>query len=506
MKDNILFWVSKDLLAFGIANELQKKYDANLYAIVETYDKPKKFFQNQNLVNFKKTWYLDNLNVQNKKPDIEYLKTKESEYDMSLWDIAYSERLFAGYSKYHIFSHDEIFSLLEQEFILFEKILDEAKPNFVIMRIPDFHHLKMFHALCRKKNIKVLIMNRTKFSLNLWYVSQEPNKIDISEKVSEHTIRTISDIDEKLKELDSKKQLKKQSSQGQDFFDMLTKKTLRSILELFLSRGINNDRDRFLDVGRTRTKLLLHTISALLKAKYRESFINNKLKKRVQSDRKFAYFPLHVEPERALLIDSPYFVNQIEVIKNVAKSLPVDYVLYVKEHPIMKKLKWRKTSFYKQIMDLPNVVLIHPDVDSQELIKNCSIVITITGTSGLQAAFFKKPSITFADTIYSKLPSAFRVNNIEELPVLIKTALNTEIDEKELVNIVNHIVENSFEFDNLELVNEFYPFQGAVLSNLELKNEQMENFLDKNKKLFEKLAHEHIKKITKLKENPKVKE
>ena len=157
-------------------------------------------------------------------------------------------------------------------------------------------------------------------------------------------------------------------------------------------------------------------------------------------------------------------------------------------------------------MDLPNVVLIHPDVDSQELIKNCSIVITITGTSGLQAAFFKKPSITFADTIYSKLPSAFRVNNIEELPVLIKTALNTEIDEKELVNIVNHIVENSFEFDNLELVNEFYPFQGAVLSNLELKNEQMENFLDKNKKLFEKLAHEHIKKITKLKENPKVKE
>ena len=489
MKDNILFWVSKDLLNFGIANEIQKKYDANLYAIVETYDKPKKFFQNQNLVNFKKTWYLDNLNVQNKKPNIEYLETKESQYDMNLWDIVYSERLFSGFNKYHIFSH--------------EKILDEAKPNFVIMRIPDFHHLKMFHALCRKKNIKVLIMNRTKFSFNLWFISQEPNKLDIAENISESTISSISDINEKLKELESKKQLKKQSSQGQDFFDMLKKKTLRSILELLLSRGINNDRERFLDVGRTRTKLLLHTISGLLKSKYRESFINNKLKKHVQSDRKFAYFPLHVEPERALLIDAPYFVNQIEVIKNVAKSLPVDCALYVKEHPIMKKLNWRRTSFYKQIMDLPNVVLIHPDVDSQELIKNCSIVITITGTGGLQAAFFKKPSITFADTIYSKLPSAFRVNNIEELPVLIKTALNTEIDEKELANTVNHIVGNSFEFDNIDLIDESYPFHGAVLTNLELKNEQMENFLDKNKKLFEKLTHEHIKKITKLKENHK---
>ena len=57
--------------------------------------------------------------------------------------------------------------------------------DFVIMRIPDFHHLKMFHALCRKKNIKVLIMNRTKFSFNLWFISQEPNKLDIAENISE---------------------------------------------------------------------------------------------------------------------------------------------------------------------------------------------------------------------------------------------------------------------------------------------------------------------------------
>ena len=37
----------------------------------------------------------------------------------------------------------------------------------------------------------------------------------------------------------------------------------------------------------------------------------NNLKKHVQSDRKFAYFPLHVEPERAVLIDAPYFAEEV---------------------------------------------------------------------------------------------------------------------------------------------------------------------------------------------------
>ena len=113
MKDNILFWISKDLLHFGIANSLQKNNGANLYAIIESFDKPKKFFQNQKFVNFKKTWYLDNLTTSKKHPDIEFLKSKENQYGINLWSIAYSERYFSGFTKYHVFSHDEILSFFE---------------------------------------------------------------------------------------------------------------------------------------------------------------------------------------------------------------------------------------------------------------------------------------------------------------------------------------------------------------------------------------------------------
>ena len=57
MKDKILFWLDAHLLYFCIAYALQKKYTADYSAIIDVTYKPKKFFQQQKLVNFNKTWF-----------------------------------------------------------------------------------------------------------------------------------------------------------------------------------------------------------------------------------------------------------------------------------------------------------------------------------------------------------------------------------------------------------------------------------------------------------------
>ena len=487
---------------FGIANTIQQTYDADLYAIVESYDKPKKFFQNQNLVNFKKTWYLDNLNVQNKKPNIEYLKTKENQYGINIWQFAYSERYFLNFNKYYKFSSEEILTFFEEEFRFFENILDDINPDFVIVRLPDYHHIKLFCELCKKKNINLLILSRSKFSLNHFIISQEPHKIDITEKNPKIFVKTISDI-KKLHTVGRRNILKELSDKRQGFTEMLPRSALRSIFKLVMARGKNNERERFLERGRSRIKLLTKTISVLLKVKYRDFFIDKYLLKSVIPHKKFVYFPLHLEPEEDILMGAPFYTNQIEVIKNIAKSLPAGYVLYAKEHPIQRKLNWRPISFYKQILELPNVTLIHPEVTNAELTEKCSLVITIGGSAGLQAAFFQKPSIIFGNPYYSKLPSAFRVNNLGDLPSLIRIALNTKFNENDLIDLVNDEMNNSFEFDTFELIDKFNPFYRTMLSNAKITEEQMKNFLDKNKKLFEKLTYEHMKKITSLKENHK---
>ena len=83
----------------------------------------------------------------------------------------------------------------------------------------------------------------------------------------------------------------------------------------------------------------------------------------------FVYFPLHIEQEQVLLISAPFYTNQIEIIRHVTKSLPVGYKLFVKEHPVMSTRGWRSISEYKEIMQIPNVVLIHPSLKSENLIK-----------------------------------------------------------------------------------------------------------------------------------------
>ena len=88
--------------------------------------------------------------------------------------------------------------------------------------------------------------------------------------------------------------------------------------------------------------------------------MENNLNRKIFQNEKFIYYPLHIEQERSLLIAAPYYTNQIEIIRSIAKSLPIDYKLYVKEHPSQANRNWRDISDYKEIINIPNVRLIHP--------------------------------------------------------------------------------------------------------------------------------------------------
>ena len=50
------------------------------------------------------------------------------------------------------------------------------------------------------------------------------------------------------------------------------------------------------------------------------------------NNKKFVFFPMHLEPEIALLNVSPEFSNSMECITWISKSLPFNYSLVLKEH------------------------------------------------------------------------------------------------------------------------------------------------------------------------------
>jgi len=469
-------------------------YDCELYAIYDFNHHIKKSFVNQKLVNFKKEWYYwdEVLNINN-NPDTDYLRSFEEKYKINLWLLTLSDRVFHKYNQFYKFKKNEILSILEQECRFFEKILDESNPAFLIIKTTDFHRSHLLEQLCRSKGIKILMLETSRLGFRS-IISEEANEIDYLESIetTDNEI-TFSELRSNLRKFDRYEQAKSLSGGGFDFSLWEKFKTSFQWMIKTFDKEYKMGYDHF---GLTRFNAITDRLSVFVKRSYRTRFVDMNLNKKI-SNEKFVYFPLSVEPERTLSISAPFYMNQLEIIKHLAKSIPVDYRLYVKEHMGMKYRHWRPISYYKEIMSLPNVTLIHPSLSNKELLKNCSIVCTVTGTAGLEAAYHGKSSIIFGHTSYDSLPTVHKIKNLEDLPKIIKTCLNEKVNPSDVANLVKIIETNSFDLDLIEMfnkINNVFHTGGFLISN-SIEMNFLELFLEKNKEVFEMLTNEHIKKI-----------
>jgi hypothetical protein len=202
-------------------------------------------------------------------------------------------------------------------------------------------------------------------------------------------------------------------------------------------------------------------------------------------------------PERELFIGSPFNTNQAEIIKHISKSLPIDYRLCVKEHPTQVTREWRDISFYKEILSIPNVQFLHHSVKSEDVLKKCSLVITIHGAAGLEAAIHKKPAIIFSDFFYSILPCVYKLQSIEELPTAIRSSLQTKVNAADVSRFLNFLEANSIDFDlfGFELDYHNYFYYGGNLLNVEINEEKVKQFINKHESSFDMLSNEYVKKM-----------
>ena len=494
MSSKILVWVDLGLIQFGIAKYLQKIYDCDLYAVYDFNHHIKKSFLNQKLINFKQEWYYWDhvLNIK-QKPDVEYLNSFEQKYDINLWSVTSSDRVFNKDNKFHIFSSDEILKILELECKFFENVLELSKPDFFMTTVTDQRRSNLLERMCKSKGIRVLMLETSRLGFRST-ISEEANEIDYFESIqSTNNKITFSELRENIKKYDRYVQAKT-LSKGKFDFSMWEK--IKSSLYWMVNTFDKEYRMGYDHFGMTRFNVITDRLSSAIKRSYRGSYIDKTLVRKIKNE-KFVYYSLSVEPERTLSISAPFYMNQLEVIRNIARSIPVDFKLYVKEHYGMKYRHWRPLSYYKTIMDLPNVTLIHPSLSNEELIKNCSIVFTVTGTAGLEAAYYGKPSIIFGHTSYDSLPSVHKIEHLEDLPQLVRTCLDEKVVPSDVANLVKIIKNASFDFDIVGMDNKIadrFHLGGFLISN-KISMDSLDSFLEENKTTFETLAKEHVKKI-----------
>ena len=162
--------------------------------------------------------------------------------------------------------------------------------------------------------------------------------------------------------------------------------------------------------------------------------------------RRYLFYPLHTEPEVSLLVYGRPYVNQIEIIRALAMSLPADMLVVVKEHPWMVGKRTRRA--YAKMLEIPRVRLAPPGTDARVLIRDADMIAVVTGSVALEAAMLGRPVVTFGDCPYNLLPDTMvqRCADPRNLPAQLSDLLALEDrdpDDAALEAYVSAVLETS---------------------------------------------------------------
>ncbi len=492
MTKKILLWITPNLLNFGIANSLQENNDYELYSIIDTPDNSKPFFLNQQIVNFSKKWfYHDQINELHNY-DLDYLKKFEEKYSINLWLELINERIFSDFNKFHIFSKTEILSIITQECKFFERIIEDVKPEiFIASSWANFHQDNLFAKLCNFHKIKCLFLHSTRVSAKKSYISESTERTPI--KIPDNHFSSLTNFNEILNNIKNEKRFKgtqKMISGGFSYTNKI------NTLFKFLFSSSQNHKSHYTYFGRTKFNVISKLISTEISSFKRKKFLYDNVKTNISdTEQNFIYYPLHIEEEAAMLIGSPFYLDQVDLIRKISMSLPINYELFVKESPVAFARDWRPISDYKKILQLPNVKLIHPSIDPHEIYPKCSLVITVTGTAALESLYYEKPSIVFSDSVFSNISSVTKVEDITNLPEIILKSLKTKVDLDEVLRYYSFTLENSFDFEIPVLLNEISNrfFSGGLLADVKIDEKDMKDFLILKKTEFDSLSNQFRK-------------
>jgi len=493
VKKKILFWIDIAMAHFGLAYQLQQKLDVDMFAIIDTPNKPKKMFKNQKIVNFQKTWFFhDHIKKVIEKPDLEYLSNFEKKYNIDLWELTINERHFYKHNKFYKFTTNQILKILEQECKLFESIIKEIKPDYLFINEPPFHHQRLIIELCKAKKIKVLSLSISRFETST-IVVENRSTFDLPKELDLIKIDESSNI--QIESTSKYNQLNKKWAKNKTYSISNKIKALKDYI--FISDS-KNAQQNYTYYGRTKYKVIFDAILFYFKKYIRTNYLNNNSEKIIDLNTPFIYFPLGIDDDVSLLHDAPLFTDQIEIVKHIAKSIPIDYKIYVKDHIHGGLRAWKDIKQYKEIKDLPNVVLIHPSYSSKELIKNCKLMISVNGGgSTIEAVSENKPAIIFSDMPIDIVPSVYKVNSLKKLHVLIKIALETPVNP-EYFRKYNQLIQKrkiNFNWDELEMLRNKQFFSGNILSDVEYPEYKVKEFFEKNEEMFKILLDSYIQKM-----------
>ncbi len=316
-------------------------------------------------------------------------------------------------------------------------ILKKYKPDIIIYQaIPHDICSYLIYELAQILNIKTVIFEEMKISGRLLiYTNFWKGSDDLHKELQKNQDKNFS-----LKDLskDLQEYYELQTDPMRDatpvFMDIL--KNRFSGLNLFL-RKLKKAKNSI--KNGTILKVIKGNINRKLKQSLKKEY--NGVQNKPDFNKKFIYVPLAVQPECSTSPLGDMFVDQILMIEILSASLPSNWIIYVKEHPIQWLRRGlgffycRYQGYYKKIAKLKNVQVVPIKTDTYTLINKSQAVAAIAGRAGWEAILRGKPAIIFGYPWYRDCSEIFRVKDVESCKNALKKIANGfAINQQQIIN------------------------------------------------------------------------
>lgn len=281
------------------------------------------------------------------------------------------------------------------------RILSDKKVVFVVSHLIDNFTADILERVCRKKGISYTTVCPHFFS-GYSRFTRRGELVKIRENVSDQEIAEVLKkvILKSYRPDYSLKILKNRT----DVLRLYCRETIKQSIYFPLMKVIKREKMNyhyntvFFDEMRSFKNAFV---------KHESFFTHNPPKK----DLPIVYMPLHFTPEATVdywCEDSHCVFYEKSVLQVIDQSCN-NFSFFVKEHPAMYYI--RNASFYRALSKRPNVHLIHPYANSNEVLNNCAIVYVYTGSVGVEALLRNKLVFSRTKNYYSDLHPNIRYKN-----------------------------------------------------------------------------------------------
>lgn len=344
------------------------------------------------------------------------IKLYQQKYNISLRDFVFVERAYYGERT------DKLLLKALRYFIAIEEFIHDNNVKCFIQQQGGEIIRRVIYSVATKNGIPCIYFGVSPFPGRMLLHSNEMNQLEdlkilTWDNALDSEKRFIEDFLENVKkEKPVIKYTKRRNLAGEFISKRILKRVITSI----------KDGDY-----ETLTRGLKYKIYFRCIAPFRRILSLLLYNRELNTNIPYLYFPLHVHNDTQITIRNPQYYKQEWLIEYIARVLPVGYKLFVKPHPGLEGQI--PVSLCFKLNKLDNVVLLHPDINSHDIIKYAKAIIIINSTVGYEALLYRKPVIVLGSNwTFKSLGVTIEVNDLCQLSNIVIQAINYNITEKEL--------------------------------------------------------------------------